>query len=98
MRLVDDQPVRTTGLGPQISYAGKQRHEERGAIGKFESQQIDDRVLAGLGQQLHALVHRRRALRTAQYRRAIDGIVITFRVDDAEAVTLRAESLDEACR
>ena len=60
MGLVDDQPVRPAGPGAQVADAREQGHEERGAIAELEAEQVDDRVLAGLGQQLHALVDRRR--------------------------------------
>src|SRR5882724_834531 len=96
MRLVHQDPVRTTGARSKVLKTREQPREERGTLGEGEAEEIDDHVAVRLLQHFQRPRHRRRALLVPEHDAAFQQRVVAFRIHDAELIALAGETREEA--
>ena len=95
VRLVDDDPVGPAGPGPQLLEARQQSVEEGGPVLDRDTDQVDDGILPGTGQEIEGSLDGGSLLRLAQDDRAFERRVIPLGIDDRELVTGLGEPLQQ---
>src|SRR5262245_45745530 len=93
MRLIQHEPVRSSGFGAQLSNLGQYPRQEAWPIRRLEPHKIDDRADLRLLQQVHDLTNARLLLGIADDNRLRELGVVAFRIYHAKLEFERTDLL-----
>src|SRR2546428_14058771 len=96
VRFIYDYPVWSASLQAELLETREERGEKSRPIFEGESEQIDHRVLRGLGEELQDFRNAGRPLRIAQHDSCRDIVVVPFRVNNTKLVPVLSQALQEA--
>src|SRR2546422_145828 len=93
VRFIYDYPVWSASLQAELLETREERGEKSRPIFEGESEQIDHRVLRGLGEKLQDFRNAGRPLRIAQHDSCRDILVVPFRVNNTKLVPVLSQAL-----